>query len=124
MNVSIGKDERIISVCPEQQARTNLEQETESSFGFTCTREDLEYWLSGTAPVLLVVSKPKQKLAWWVSVKDYFSSSGAQAISRKIKFDKQSMKFDESSASDLINAAFEWSRLWGLFPARHQSMRY
>ena len=49
-----------------------MERETDTTFEFTCTRDDLEYWLSGTSPVLLIVSKPTKKLAWWVSVKDYF----------------------------------------------------
>lgn len=61
----------------QSKARTGLERETDTSFEFTCTRDDLEYWLSGTAPVLLVISKPRERQAWWVSIKDYFSPADA-----------------------------------------------
>ncbi len=89
----------------QSKARTALERETDTSFEFTCTRDDLEYWLSGTAPVLLVVSKPSQKQAWWVSIKDYFRTADSRQ-SRRIKFDKQSMKFDQSAASELVALSF------------------
>jgi hypothetical protein len=85
----------------QSKARTALERETDSSFEFTCTRDDLNYWLSGTAPVLLIVSKPKQKQAWWVSVKDYFRPPERRQ-SRRIKFDKKTQQFDPSAAADLL----------------------
>jgi hypothetical protein len=85
----------------QSKARTELERETETSFSFTCTRDDLEYWLTGTAPVLLVMSKPKDKQAWWVSVKDYFRPTERRQ-SRRIDFDKQSMRFDQGAASELV----------------------
>ncbi len=89
----------------QSKARTGLERETDTSFEFTCTRDDLEYWLSGTAPVLLVISKPRERQAWWVSIKDYFSPAERRQ-SRRIRFDKQSMKFDQSAASDLVALSF------------------
>lgn len=85
----------------QSKARTTLERETESSFEFTCTRDDLDYWLRGTAPVLLIVSKPKQKQAWWVSVKDYFRPPERRQ-SRRIRFDKQTQRFDQSATTDLM----------------------
>jgi hypothetical protein len=85
----------------QSKARTTLERETDTSFEFTCTREDLEYWLSGTAPVLLIVSKPRERSAWWVSVKDYFRPQERRQ-SRRIKFNKQSMRFDEFSGPELF----------------------
>ena len=89
----------------QSKARSALERETDASFEFTCTRDDLEYWLSGTAPVLLIVSKPPEKQAWWVSVKDYFRPAERRE-SRRIRFDKQSMKFDQSAASDLVALSY------------------
>jgi hypothetical protein len=84
----------------QSKARTNLERETDITFEFTCTRDDLEYWLGGTAPVLLVLSKPRDRLAWYVSVKDYFRAADRRQ-SRRVRFDKATMKFDQSAASDL-----------------------
>lgn len=85
----------------QSKARTSLERETNTSFEFTCTRDDLEYWLGGTAPVLLVVSKPRERLAWYVSVKDYFRVADRRQ-SRRVRFDKATMRFEQSAASHLV----------------------
>src|SRR2546421_1765397 len=49
------------------------ESESPEGFSFACRREDVEYWLQGNAPVLLIVSRPKTSEAYWVSIKDYFA---------------------------------------------------
>jgi hypothetical protein len=33
--------------------------ETETSFQYTCNETDLNYWLSGNAPVILILSHPE-----------------------------------------------------------------
>ncbi len=88
----------------QSKARSALERETDESFEFTCTPEDLSYWLQGTAPVLLVVSKPKEQRAWWVSVKDYFRSPDANK-SRRVRFIKRDQAFDKSATTSLIALA-------------------
>ena len=49
--------------------------ETDASFSFLCDERDLDYWLGGNAPVILIVSRPDTNEAYWVSIKDYFSRS-------------------------------------------------
>jgi hypothetical protein len=106
----------------QSKARTGLERETDTSFDFTCTRDDLEYWLRGTAPVLLVVSKPREKQAWWVSLKDYFRPAERRQ-SRRVRFDKQSMTFDQSSASDLlVLSAAAGSGTYFRPPPKHETL--
>ena len=63
---------------------------------FVCREEDLRYWLNGNAPVILVRCHPASGEAYWVSVKDYFAAHPEQRASRKIVFDREKDRFDES----------------------------
>ncbi len=76
--------------------------ETPTCFDYLCKARDLEYWLNGNAPVILVVSRPANNEAYWVSIKDYFKDPATRQ-SRKIHFDKQKDVFDASCKSALID---------------------
>lgn len=67
--------------------------ETDRSFEYTCDERDLTYWLAGNTPVLLVVSRPVDDEAYWVSIKDYFRDP-ARLRTRKVHFDKRADRFD------------------------------
>ena len=67
--------------------------ETEHSFEFICDERNLNYWLAGNAPVILIVSRPDQNDAYWTSIKDYFRDPHRRK-NRKIVFDKTSDRFD------------------------------
>ena len=84
----------------QSRARSTLEKDTSDSFEYTCTQDELDYWLGGTAPVLLVVSQPRDKRAWWVSIKDYFRTPENKK-SRRIRFNKRSDLFDATAAERL-----------------------
>ena len=62
----------------QSHARTNL-PEDEQSVSYNCSQKDVEYWMKGSSPVILIVSKPEEKKAWWVSVKDYFKGRDLQS---------------------------------------------
>jgi len=87
-------------IAVQSRARTSLEKENDSTFEYTCTQRDLDYWRRGNMPVLLVVSRPNQDEAWWVSVKDYFRNSTSQ--SRRILFDKKANALTPNSADQLL----------------------
>jgi hypothetical protein len=78
--------------------------ETDDKFQYICHERDLNYWLEGNTPVILVVSRPRTDEAYWVSVKSYFKDSKKRA-SRKIIFDKKHDRFDEHSAKALMDLA-------------------
>ncbi len=78
--------------------------ETVTSFEYLCHARDLDYWLRGNVPVVLVVSRPRTNEAYWVPVKDYFKDPASRQ-SRKIFFDKQQHRFDESSGPALMKIA-------------------
>ena len=74
----------------------SFEKETADGFEFLCDQRDLEYWLGGNAPVILVRSRPRTNEAYWVSIKDYFSDPQKRA-SRKIVFDKQANRLSNEA---------------------------
>jgi hypothetical protein len=78
--------------------------ETDTSLEYFCDSKDLDYWLNGNAPVILVVSRPSAGEAYWMSIKDYFADPQIRA-SRKIKFDKHANRFDETCSSALLELA-------------------
>lgn len=89
-------------IAVQSKARTSLEKETETSFEYTCTPRDLDYWRRGNMPVLLVVSRPDNNEAWWVSVKDYFRNEPSRQQSRRIVFDKRANALDASAAGHFL----------------------
>jgi hypothetical protein len=78
--------------------------ETADGFHYPCREEDLAYWLGGNAPVLLVCSHPKSQEAWWVSIKDYFSTPERLA-SRRVDIDKHTQGFGADAAAQLLSGA-------------------
>jgi Domain of unknown function (DUF4365) len=81
-----------------------FEAETSSSLEFRCSQRDLDYWLGGNAPVILVRSRPRTNEAYWVSVKDYFSDLSRRKTG-KIAFDKTLNRFDATAKSALQQLA-------------------
>ncbi len=78
--------------------------ETDDAFEFLCDDRDVTYWLSGNAPVILVVSRPHTEEAYWVAVKEYFKTAAARK-ERRIRFDKRTMRFSEAALPQLLQVA-------------------
>lgn len=76
--------------------------ETADGFHFVCDDRDLDYWLGGNAPVVLIVSRPDKNEAYWVSIKDYFSDP-ARRKQRIVQFDKRTDRFDRTCRERLCN---------------------
>jgi hypothetical protein len=81
-----------------------FQAETEGAFEYRCAERDLDYWMQGNVPVVLVVSRPESGEAYWVSVKDYFRDPGVRA-GRKVRFDKEHDRFDEGCKDALLSLA-------------------
>lgn len=78
--------------------------ETDTSFQYTCNETDLNYWLSGNAPVILVLSHPNQESAWWVDIKSELADPKRRA-SRTVVVDKRRQAFDASATPGLLRRA-------------------
>jgi len=66
--------------------------ETDSEFEFLCDERDLDYWMRGNAPVILIVSRPEADEAYWISIKDYFRDPKVRKT-RKVRFSKDRDSF-------------------------------
>src|SRR5260370_3824800 len=78
--------------------------ETEHTFEYLCDQTDLDYWLSGNVPFILVLSRPASAEADWVSIKDYFKDPSLRRA-RRIVFDKHANRFTPECSSRLIEIA-------------------
>lgn len=75
-----------------------------TTFDYTCDERDLQYWLAGNVPVILIRSRTDTREAYWVSVKDYFRDP-ARRTTRKVTFDTTRDRFDPSAAKALRDLA-------------------
>jgi hypothetical protein len=91
----------------------SFESEDENGFIFRVTKDDLDYWLEGNVPVILIVSRPANNEAYWITIKDYFKDANIRQ-SRKITFDKKLHRFDKNALPSLWSLA---SPLVGLYQA-------
>lgn len=78
--------------------------ETATGLQYTCDENDLNYWLSGNAPVILILSHPGDDEAWWVDVKAELSDPKRRAT-RTVWVDKRHQVFDASAAAELLRRA-------------------
>jgi len=78
--------------------------ESESGLEFPCDANDLDYWLRGNVPVVLIVCRPSADEAYWVSIRDYFRDQSVRKPGR-VRFDKKANRFDATSAATLRQLA-------------------
>lgn len=76
--------------------------ETDDGFQWTAEPADLDYWLSGNAPVIVVLSRPKEKEAWWFDVRTEFSDPRRRA-ERTVTIDKRTQAFDAAAARRIFD---------------------
>jgi hypothetical protein len=81
----------------------------EEEFEWTCTSRDLDYWLYGNAPVILVYSRPDTGEAYWVSIRDYFATPELRR-SKRIVFRKSKDRFDASARDAIAKLALPRER--------------
>lgn len=78
--------------------------ETDTGLDYYCDERDLDYWLGGNLPVILVVCRPSTFEAYWISVKDYFGDPARRA-SKKAHFDKVRNRFNAQCRNELFHLA-------------------
>lgn len=98
-HLALGK-----TLAVQSKATSEFVNETEETFDFWCDQRDLDYWLQGNMPIILIVSRPVLNEAYWVSVKDYFAIIEHRA-STKIRFSKTTQRFSLASFRDLVDLA-------------------
>ena len=76
--------------------------ENNQGFHYLCDQRDLDLWLGGNAPVILVLSHPKTRDAWWVDIGAAFPDARSRAA-RRIDIDKERDRFDASAGEALMH---------------------
>lgn len=74
------------------------------TFDYLCEERDLDYWLRGNTPVILVRSRTDTREAYWVSLKDYFKDPERRKA-RRVVFDKTNDRFDPAAAPSIARLA-------------------
>lgn len=96
-NEALGK---ILAV--QSRVLASFANETGEGFDYSCDERDLTYWLDGNMPVLLIVSRPERNEAYWISIKDYFSTPERRRA-RIAHFAKVEQRFDASCLQRLLH---------------------
>jgi hypothetical protein len=78
----------LLQVQGKATERNRLQGETDTTFEFPCSDDDIDYWMHGTAPVLLIIVKLDEAKAYWKSIKEWFGDA-ENLKSRKVVFDKE-----------------------------------
>lgn len=114
---------RVLWVQSKAQRQSNkFAGETDKEFRYTCSEDDLHYWLSGTAPVLLVCSHPDVGQAWFKHLPSWFADPRHRR-DRQVVFDKVADRFDPSSARRLLTLGVDAASGIYLSPApRHETL--
>jgi hypothetical protein len=96
--------------------------ETERGFRYMCRQVDIDYWLSGTAPVILVCSHPDSVQAWFKHLPSWFADAKRRR-ERYVEFDKEHDRFDASAGRALLNlGADAASGVYLRPPPRHETL--
>lgn len=94
----------IIQVQSKATAKLKFQAEDSAKFEYRCEQRDIDYWLQGNAPVILVVTKVETREAYWISLKEYFRDPEKRK-SQKVIFDKQKDRFNVEARDALIKLA-------------------
>jgi Domain of unknown function (DUF4365) len=93
-----------VTVAVQSKVVSAIATGSTNSFEYWCDPADLEYWLNGNTPVVLIVSSGNPNEAYWISVRGYFKD-WKPAHSTTVSFDKAKHRFSPDSFSDLTNIA-------------------
>jgi hypothetical protein len=93
-----------LTLAAQSKVVSALTADSSPTFDYWCDPADLEYWLAGSMPVILVVSSPASAEAYWVSVKNYFKG-WAPGNPTTVTFTKSDQRFNKDSFRTLLAVA-------------------
>lgn len=94
----------LIQIQGKATEQERLPGESDESFDFPCSEDDIAYWSQGTAPVLLLVVHLKSGKAYWRSIKEWLADKD-RVNSRKVTFDKNRDLFTTDAKAAITNVA-------------------
>lgn len=98
-----------------------LPGDSETQFHFPCSDKDIDYWLSGTMPTILIVTDLEHDIAYWKDLRTWFKVPTNRS-SKRVTFEKAEDVFDVSAAES-IRAVSENGRAGSYYsPPRKQEL--
>ncbi len=107
-----------ITVAVQSKVVAAIGDNSNPSFDYWCDANDVEYWLNGNTPVVLIVSSPASNESYWISVKDFFKD-WTPADPARVTFVKDRHRFSRDSFRVLVAVAAPEQGLY-LAPTRHE----
>src|ERR1700687_4389163 len=107
-----------LTVAVQSKVVTAIADDSSPTFDYWCDANDVEYWLNGNPPVILVVSSPASNEAYWIDVKNYFKD-WTPADSARVTFVKGHHRLSRDSLRLLVAIAAPEQGLY-LAPTRHE----
>lgn len=86
------------------QIKATASENSENILNFYCNDRDIEYWMNGNTPVILIRVCPNTRKAYWVDIKEYFADPKRRKQA-KIIFNTVEDRFDSSAAYNLMKLA-------------------
>ena len=105
-----------VTLAVQSKVVSSICDPAKQTFDYWCDASDVEYWLNGNTPVILIVSNPSTDEAYWVSIKDYFQSWKPNDSTR-VTFVKSEHRLDGTTFRQLLVIAAPKRGLY-LAPAR------
>jgi hypothetical protein len=75
--------------------------ENDRGFEYLCSPSDVNHWMSGDLPVLVICCHPRRGAAWWVHAQTWFKDPEHRASGR-IHFSRRTQRFNASAAHRLV----------------------
>lgn len=97
----VTREAKNVLIRAQVKSRGCFEKESDSTFEFSCAKADIDYWLGGNAPVILVFVRFDKRMAWWKCLRSWFADA-ARRKSGKITFDKSADRFDKNTGPALL----------------------
>jgi hypothetical protein len=94
----------IIQVQVKASKQVWVSADTKTEFSYLCDERDIDYWMRGNTPVVLVAVRPQGDEAYWANVKEAFADPKRRR-DRHLRFDKETQRFDASAALALMRLA-------------------
>lgn len=111
-----------LTLAVQSKVVTAAADDSKPTLDYWCAANDLEYWLNGNTPVVLVVSSPASNEGYWISIKGYFKE-WTPTSSTRVTFVKAQHRFSTDSFRELVAIAALKTGLY-LAPTRHQETLY
>jgi len=109
-----------LTLAVQSKVISDIADDSKTTFDYWCDTNDIEYWLGGNMPIILVVSAGSSDTAYWISVKQHFKDWQRPSPAH-IRFDKSKHQFNRDSFDHLVAIAAPRSGLY-LAPLRRDEI--